>query len=73
MNQEQLEIILDQIIDSLMESELDLENRENITNLVEAVRKDPSPANIEVLAEVLKALSIIELEASISTLQSLKE
>jgi hypothetical protein len=73
MNQEQLEIILDQIIDSLMESELDLENRENITNLVEAVRKDPTPANIEVLAEVLKTLSIIELEASISTLQSLKE
>jgi len=69
----ELKEMLDQIIAALDDSELDQETRDSIIALVEAVRNDPSPGNLEVLAEVMQVLSDTEQQASDDILRSMDE
>lgn len=69
----QLEDALVQIEDAIADSELDLDTKDNIYKVIDGVRAEPTPANISILADLLKALSYVELEGSIDSLRSLMQ
>ncbi len=71
MDNVKLEEILTQVEDAVSESELDLDTKDNILNVIDGIRTNSSPANISVLIDLLKALSFVELEGSIDSLKLL--
>lgn len=69
----QLEDILTKIEDAIDESELDDETKDNIYQVADGIRTEPTPENISVLIDLLQALSYVELEGSIDTLKALMQ
>jgi hypothetical protein len=69
----QLEDILVKIEDAIAESELDEETKDNIYQVVDGIRVEPTPANMSVLVDLLQALSYIEVDSSIDALKALMQ